>query len=170
MKVPIFSSCWIIHHFPARVKALYVQMAKKKKNKSHTCAHCTTFDCFDVIRGFGQAFSLLSTKKLEFPAKMCYNGRVQFLEGRNDIIHWDELPKGGVTALWHPYILAGVVNLLHEDSTAGKSCLPQAFIAVVTTGGRCHHVCRSVLQQTRAAPHRRRGQNITGACRSSWDS
>jgi len=52
----------------------------------------------------------------------------------NDIIHWDELPTGQVTALWHPYILAGAVNLLQGDSTAGKSYLSQAIIAALTTG------------------------------------
>jgi len=52
----------------------------------------------------------------------------------NDIIHWDELPTGEVTALWHPYILSGAVNLLQGDSTAGKSYLSQAIIAALTTG------------------------------------
>ena len=52
----------------------------------------------------------------------------------NDIIHWDELPTGEVTALWHPYILSGAVNLLQGDSTAGKSYLSQAVIAALTTG------------------------------------
>lgn len=51
-----------------------------------------------------------------------------------DIINWDELPTGKVTALWHPYILSGAVNLLQGDSTAGKSYLSQAIIAALTTG------------------------------------
>jgi len=52
----------------------------------------------------------------------------------DDIIHWDEIPTGRVTALWHPYILSGAVNLLQGDSTAGKSYLSQAIIAALTTG------------------------------------
>ena len=51
-----------------------------------------------------------------------------------DIIHWEELPTGEMTALWHPYILSGAVNLLQGDSTAGKSYLSQAIIAALTTG------------------------------------
>jgi hypothetical protein len=39
-----------------------------------------------------------------------------------------------MTALWHPYILSGAVNLLQGDSTAGKSYLSQAIIAALTTG------------------------------------
>ena len=50
------------------------------------------------------------------------------------IIHWDELPTGAMTALWHPYILSGAVNLLQGDSTAGKSYLSQAIMAALTTG------------------------------------
>ena len=52
----------------------------------------------------------------------------------SDIIHWDELPTGAMTTLWHPYLLAGAVNLLQGDSTAGKSYLSQAIIAALTTG------------------------------------
>ena len=52
----------------------------------------------------------------------------------DDIIHWDKLPTGKVTTLWHPYILSGAVNLLQGDSTAGKSYLSQAIIAALTTG------------------------------------
>lgn len=50
------------------------------------------------------------------------------------IIHWDEIETGTMTALWHPYILSGAVNLLQGDSTAGKSYLSQAIIAALTTG------------------------------------
>ena len=50
------------------------------------------------------------------------------------IIHWDELPTGAMTALWHPYLLSGAVNLLQGDSTAGKSYLSQAIMASLTTG------------------------------------
>ena len=50
------------------------------------------------------------------------------------IIHWDEIETGTMTALWHPYILSGTVNLLQGDSTAGKSYLSQAIIAALTTG------------------------------------
>ena len=52
----------------------------------------------------------------------------------SDIIHWEEIATGKMTALWHPYILAGAVNLLQGDSTAGKSYLSQAIIAALTTG------------------------------------
>ena len=52
-----------------------------------------------------------------------------------DVVHWDQLPSGGVSALWHPYILSGAVNLLQGDSSTGKSFLSQAIIAALTTGG-----------------------------------
>jgi len=52
----------------------------------------------------------------------------------NDVIHWDKLPTGSVRALWHPYILAGTVNLLQGDSSTGKSFFSQAIIAALTTG------------------------------------
>jgi hypothetical protein len=39
-----------------------------------------------------------------------------------------------MTTLWYPYLLAGAVNLLQGDSTAGKSYLSQAIIAALTTG------------------------------------
>jgi len=51
-----------------------------------------------------------------------------------NIIHWDKIETGAMTALWHPYILSGAVNLLQGDSTAGKSYLSQAIIAALTTG------------------------------------
>jgi len=41
---------------------------------------------------------------------------------------------GAGHCLWHPDILAGAVNLLQGDSTAGKSYLSQAIIAALTTG------------------------------------
>ena len=56
------------------------------------------------------------------------------MQEESNIIHWEELPTGKMTALWHPYILSGAVNLLQGDSTAGKSYLSQAIIAALTTG------------------------------------
>ena len=52
----------------------------------------------------------------------------------DDIICWDELPTGSMSALWHPYILSGTVNLLLGDSNTGKSFLSQAIIAALTAG------------------------------------
>jgi len=51
-----------------------------------------------------------------------------------NVIHWDQLPTGNMTALWHPYILSGAVNLLQGDSSSGKSFLSQAIITGLTTG------------------------------------
>ena len=52
----------------------------------------------------------------------------------DDVINWADLPIGGMRALWHPYIIAGTVNLLQGDSSTGKSYLSQAIIAALTTG------------------------------------
>ena len=51
-----------------------------------------------------------------------------------NIIRWSELPTGNMKSLWHPYLLAGAVNLLQGDSSTGKSYLSQAIIATLTTG------------------------------------
>ena len=52
----------------------------------------------------------------------------------DDVLDLDKIPTGGMTALWHPYIIAGAVNLLQGDSSTGKTYLSQAVIAALTTG------------------------------------